>query len=69
MVRMVTSVTVFQDAVGLRMSVTYSEIDEEQGAVVSDNKRIDKILLNPTTKKHSQTVIEDAQAFVDSAEG
>ena len=36
--KIITSVTVFNDAVGMRMSATYSEIDESTGRVISDNK-------------------------------
>ena len=36
-----TSVTVWNDAVGKRMSITYSEIDETTGKVISDNNRED----------------------------
>ena len=32
--KVITSVTVFQDAVGMRMSATYSEIDEATGRVL-----------------------------------
>ena len=42
--KVVTSVTVFNDAVGLRLSASYSEINEETGEIVSDNKRIDRII-------------------------
>ena len=35
----VTSVTLWNDAVGKRMSVTYSEVDEATGRVTKDNLR------------------------------
>lgn len=42
--KIVTSITIFNDAVGLRLSASYSEINEETGEIVSDNKRIDRIV-------------------------
>lgn len=42
--KIVTSVTVFNDAVGMRMSATYSEIDESTGRVISDNNRFDRVI-------------------------
>ena len=49
----ITSVTVFNDAVGMRLSATYSEVDDVTGRVVSDNNRFDR-------------VITDAQALADA---
>ena len=69
MIRTVTSATVFPDAVGLRLSLTYSEIDETTGKVISDNKRIDRVLTDKTTKSHANAVLSDAQVFVDALEG
>jgi len=68
MIKTVTSSTVFQDAVGLRMSITYSEIDETTGRIITDNKRIDRILTDKTTKSHANAVLADAQNFVDNME-
>lgn len=66
--RTVTSATVFQDAVGLRMSITYSEIDEVTGQVVADNKRIDRVITDKTIKSNSTKVLTIAQDFVDALE-
>lgn len=68
MIRTATSATVFQDAVGMRMSVTYSEIDEETGKIISDNVRIDRIITDKTMRNHANAVLADAQTFVDSIE-
>lgn len=68
MIKTATSATVFQDAVGLRMSVTYSEIDETTGKIIADNIRIDRIITDRTMKNHANAVLEDAQTFVDSIE-
>lgn len=68
MIKTVTSATVFQDAVGLRMSITYSEIDETTGQVVTDNKRIDRVITDKTMKADANKVIDAAQEFVDALE-
>lgn len=64
----VTSATVFSDAVGMRVSVTYSEIDETTGRIISDNVRIDRVITDATAKKNAAKVIEYAQTFVDALE-
>lgn len=68
MIKTVTSATVFQDAVGLRMSITYSEIDETTGQVIADNKRIDRVVTDKTVKANANQVVEAAQEFVDALE-
>ena len=55
MIRTATSVTVWNDAVGKRMSITYSEVDEATGKVISDNNREDKVI----TDKDEKDLIED----------
>ena len=65
----VTSATVFSDAVGLRLSLTYSEIDENTGRVISDNKRLDRVIVDPTAKSEASAIIQYAQDFVDRLEG
>lgn len=68
MIKTVTSVTIFNDAVGMRMSITYSEIDESTGKVISDNKRIDRVVTDKTAKGKANDLMDYAQEFVDSAE-
>ena len=58
--KIITSVTVFNDAVGMRMSATYSEVDDETGRIISDNKRFDRVVTDNTAKA-------DAQALLDYA--
>lgn len=58
--KIITSVTVFPDAVGMRMSATYSEVDEQTGRVISDNNRFDRVITDNTIKA-------DAQALIDYA--
>lgn len=55
MIKTATSVTVWNDAVGKRMSITYSEVDEATGKVISDNNREDKVI----TDKDEKALIED----------
>ena len=61
-----TSATVFQDAVGMRMSITYSVIDDDTGRIIEDNKRVTKVLTDATQIAESQAVIATAQAYIDT---
>lgn len=61
----VTSITVFNDAVGRRMSVTYSEVDETTGKVISDNNRIDRVVTSSEIKSLINNLEDYAQDFVD----
>ena len=64
--KIVTSIGLFNDAVGKRMSVTYSEIDDKTGQIVSDNKRIDRVVTDTAILKEIADVTEYAQQFVDA---
>ena len=64
----VTSATIFRDAVGLRMSITYSKIDSETGAVIKDNIRIDRVITDSMAKSNAEELLAYAQTFVDSKE-
>ena len=68
MIKTVTAITVFNDAVGKRMSICYSEIDEETGTIISDNKRIDRVVTDNTAKGHIASLEDYAQTFVDNME-
>lgn len=67
MIKTVTSIGLFNDAVGKRMSVTYSEIDETTGQIVSDNKRIDRVVVDKAILKEIEDVTDFAQQFIDEA--
>ena len=56
----VTSVTVFNDAVGMRMSAVYSEIDEATGRIISDNNRFDRVITDAAIKQDANALIEYA---------
>jgi hypothetical protein len=58
--KIITSVTAFQDAVGMRMSATYSEIDDETGRIISDNKRFDRVITDPEAKANAQALLDYA---------
>lgn len=64
--KIVTSIGLFNDAVGKRISITYSEVNDATGEVISDNKRIDRVVTDQTAKGHADALAEYAQAFVDS---
>jgi hypothetical protein len=55
--KIVTSVTVFNDAVGMRMSATYSEIDESTGRVISDNNRFDRVITDNEMKTDAEALL------------
>ena len=60
MSKIITSATVFNDAVGVRLSATYSEIDDETGRIISDNKRFDRVITDAVVKKNAQALLEYA---------
>lgn len=64
--KIVTSVTTFNDSIGLRMSASYSEIDEATGQVISDNKRVDRIVTNQDAISASNALKEYAQELIDA---
>lgn len=68
MIKLVTSTTFFRDEVGQRVSVTYSIIDEATGKIVSDNRRVDKVLYNADEKAFASQVETFAQDIVDATE-
>ena len=67
MIKKVTAVTIWNDAVGMRMSISYSEIDKETGTVVSDNKRIDRVIVDSAEiEKFNAAIFGKAQEFVSA---
>lgn len=57
--KIITSVTVFNDAVGMRMSATYSEIDDNTGRITKDNIRFDRVI----TDKLIQSASSDLMTY------
>lgn len=64
--RVVTSTTAFNDAIGVRISISYSEIDDQTGQVISDNKRIDRVVTDATAIQKIQAVRDYAQSILDN---
>ena len=60
--KIITSVTVFNDAVGTRMSATYSEIDEATGRIISDNNRFDRVITDDSAAKAASDLMAYAKA-------
>ena len=58
--KIVTSATVFNDAVGLRMSATYSEVNEETGRGISDNQRFDRVITDADARTAAQALLDYA---------
>ena len=58
--KIITSVTVFNDAVGLRMSATYSEVNDETGRVISDNQRFDRVITDAEARANAQALMNYA---------
>lgn len=56
----ITSATVFNDAIGVRLSATYSEIDDATGRVISDNNRFDRVITDQEAKGHAAALLEYA---------
>ena len=58
--KIVTSATVFNDAVGVRLSATYSKVDDDTGRIISDNQRYDRVITDTTVKNYAAKLIEYA---------
>ncbi len=62
----VTSVTIWNDSAGRRLSVTYSEIDETTHKVIQDNARENFILMDSSEVKKTDNVLKIAQDILDA---
>lgn len=60
--KIITSVTVFNDAIGTRMSATYSEVDDSTGRVISDNRRFDRVVTDDNAKSAADALFSYAKA-------
>jgi len=61
----VTSVTIHTTAEGTRASVTYSVLDEA-GKVLDENKRVNRIIVDPSVQATADELMQYAQQIVDS---
>lgn len=66
--KILTSMTFFNDAVGKRMSVSYSEVDENTGRIISDNNRKDRLILDSTLIAKIGDLEEFAAEFINEGE-
>lgn len=60
----VTSITAWNDSVGKRMSITYSEVDETTGKIISDNKRTDVVVMDKDAKAYIDALLDYAQTII-----
>lgn len=60
--KIITSATVFNDAVGVRLSATYSEIDEKTGHIISDSQRFDRVITDDTAAEAAAALLAYAKA-------
>lgn len=63
--KIVTSATVFRDGLGMRLSYTYSEVDDVTGKIISDNNRANRIVTDATIVADADAVIAYAQNSVE----
>jgi hypothetical protein len=55
--KIITSVTAFNDAVGMRLSATYSEVDDATGRVTSDNNRFDRVITDSDAQTSARALL------------
>ncbi len=58
--KIVTSATVFRDSLGMRLSLTYSVVDE-QGHIISDNNRENRMITDADVVKKADDILSYAQ--------
>jgi len=58
--KIVTSATAFRDAVGMRLSATWSEVDGQTGRVISDNNRFDRVITDAEVQAQAQALLDYA---------
>lgn len=59
--KIVTSATVFRDGLGMRLSYTYSEVDDVTGKIISDNNRGNRLVTDSDIVADADAVIAYAQ--------
>ena len=62
--KIVTSMGFFGDQVGERISITYSEVDET-GKVISDNNKLDRVVLDSEALAHIGAIKDFAHGLID----
>ena len=64
MIRIVTSATVFRDSLGMRLSFTFSEADD-QGHIISDNNRENRIVTDSTITREADDILAFSQQILE----
>lgn len=62
--KIITSITLFSDSVGMRMSATYSEVDDS-GTITADNRRFDRVVTDSKAINHTKALFEFAKAALE----
>lgn len=62
--RRITAVTLFQTAVGYRLSMAYSEVNAD-GVITKDNVRVDRILVDQGVIDSATALMQYAQECID----
>lgn len=65
MIKIVTSATVFRDSLGMRLSYTYSEVDEATGQIISDNNRGNRMVTDRDIIAKADDILAYAQQSVE----
>lgn len=63
----VTSVSTFMTSIGQRLSITYSEINDN-GEIIKDNIKVSRIIMDKDILTNINNIINDAQTIVDTIE-
>ena len=63
--KIVTSATVFRDSLGMRLSYTFSEVDDETGKIISDNNRANRMIMDSDAIEAANAVLEYAQSSIE----
>lgn len=63
--KIVTSATVFRDSLGMRLSFTYSEVDDTTGKIISDNNRENRMITDASVVEKAEDIIAYAQASLE----
>lgn len=63
--KIATSATVFKDGVGMRLSYTYTEIDDVTGQIISDNNRGNRVITDANIIAKADGLIAYAQESVN----
>ena len=63
--KIITAVSVFEAAMGLRMSAVYSEVDDETGRILSDNNRFDRVVMDTDIQAKARELLSYAGTLLD----